>query len=522
MPAPAAMKPLVCLLLLAAFPISAPGQESPELTQLRQYHEARALSTSRMLSEQFSKALASLSREAGALGEYELALKAEARRQSLADLYARVLSDGSLSNVIVLRPEEAKVTGSVSYDRSKGTLLGWKAAGNSATWEVRIPAGSYDVTLEYSVADTGDGPSRPSVYGVIPDMSTGGDIEFYEDSSLSGASANRRSATVSDTGGWTEFTTTTLSPINLTRSSARFALKVTRARGEGGVMQLKQIRLSPAKTTPAPAAASAAGEPVPQEDPLVKAQQEHLERLRQKLTPVIQDYSDRLHDLMEGLKGNDDAIEELQAEARRVERLGGNPVALLMLKQKGGRGTAGNHLPDGFSEMMEVRYVSSPENTGDTFQVEHSGETFRVRLLLATCVPLAKAAGKGRGGDAAAFAAYFGVPEEDTTALGEQARDFTTAFVKDRSLRLLTRGLKDAEGSLLVTVQVDGLGDLAGALVDNGLAMLQHTPAKTKAARLYEETALSTLKEREAAAKARPTPPGAWALSEPSPGKGSS
>lgn len=490
-----------------------PSLAVPErLTQLRQQYSARALTVSTTLSEQFAAALGSLAREAGALGDYDVALKAQQRRESLAELFGRTVSDHSLSNTLVLRPVDAKLSATVSYDRSKDVLLGWKATGNTAYWDVtRIVPGSYDITLEYSVALFGELPSRLSPYNTLSSVTTGGTIEFYEDSSLAGASQNRRTSVVTSTGGWSEFATMSLPAFKLTRSNARLAVKVVRANGDGGVMHLKQIRLTPSKASSSSTASTPLpgedGTPLPPVDELTRLQQDHAGRLKEKLMPVLQAYAQRLHTLAEQLKANADSVEELQTEARRVERAGNAPLNLLVPKD---RPRGSGSLPDGMRELLNVSYVSMPSNTGDTFSVSHEGVTFRVRLLWVSCPPPVR----DESASLTSFTQYFKIDADDALHIGEQAREFTSTSLKDRSLRLLTRGLKDDQGNILASVQPEGLGDFAGALVDNGLALVHKSTARTKAARAFEETVLLQLRERETAARARPIPPGAWARSE--------
>jgi endonuclease YncB( thermonuclease family) len=483
-----------------------------ELLQKRQQFQARALGGSQILSEQFAKALTALAREAGASGDYELALKAERRREGLAELYSSALEGSSISNVIVMRPSDARVSGTLNLDRARDVLTGWKTVGSVATWDVsRITPGGYDVHITYGVAEEGDQPSRSNPYLPTPDLTTGGDFEFYEDSSLSGAAANRRTGTVASTGGWTEYSTLTLPALQLTRANSRFALKITRAKGEGGVMHLKEIRLTPAK--PATTATEAPGldengQPLPQVDELTKLKQGHLERLRQKLMPISVDYTGKLTSLATTFSGNEDTVEDLQNEVRRVERLGDNPRSLLQLRERNRpAATTTATLADGMHEMRDALYVVAPENTGDRFMVACNGETFPVRLLWVTCpAPGPKTPGPG----SLSATEYFGISDEDVTAISIMARDFTAEYLKDKPLRLVTRGLKDAEGALLASVQPEGLGDFAGALVDNGLAMIQKPTGSPRAQKLHQEAAITVLQDREAAARKRHIPPGAW------------
>ena len=196
--------PLLCLLLalprLHAQDSSGTAAEPPELSQVRQQATLRAMAAGRTLAEQFSNALTTLAREVGATGDYEQALAALRRRDELAQLYTRQNNDPSLSNAIVLKPADARVSGAVSHDRQLNVLAGWKSAGSVATWDVtRITPGTYEATLTYAVAETGEA-SRILPSLTVPDLGTGGEIEFYEDSSLPGASQNRRTAQVTSTG----------------------------------------------------------------------------------------------------------------------------------------------------------------------------------------------------------------------------------------------------------------------------------------------------------------------------------
>jgi endonuclease YncB( thermonuclease family) len=191
-----------------------------------------------------------------------------------------------------------------------------------------------------------------------------------------------------------------------------------------------------------------------------------------------------------------------------VERLGDNPRSLLQLRERNRpAATATATLADGMHEMRDALYVAAPENTGDRFMVACNGETFPVRLLWVTC----PAPGPKTPGPASLSATdYFGISDEDATAVSIMARDFTAEYLKDKPLRLVTRGLKDAEGALLASVQPEGLGDFAGALVDNGLAMIQKPTGSPRAQKLHQEAATTVLLNREAAARKRHIPPGAW------------
>lgn len=501
--------PLLCL-LLALPPLhaqQAPGTvaEPPELAQARQQATLRAMAAGRTLAEQFSNALTAIAREVGQAGDYDQAAAALRRRDELAQLYTAQNGDPNVSNTIILKPADARVSGAVSHDRQLNVLTGWKAVGSVATWEVnRIRPGAYEATLTYASADVGDAGRTVPILGLgAPDLSTGGDIEFYEDSSLAGASQNRRTAQISSTGGWTTFTTLTLPAIQLTRSSARLALKVTRTRGNGGVMVLKEVRLAP----PKPAVAE--GE-TPSPDEFAALQEAHSNRLKQAIATVLTPYTSHLKSLADqAVATNDtDLAEDLRDEAERAAALLENPERLLGSKPR--TGSAGPSPGEGFKELSGATYVPSPREKGDRFMVSHAGQEFPVRLLWVTCPPTLPEENK----ELESHAAYFKITPEDALVVGRRAQKFTSEFLKDKPLSLFTRGAKDEDGALLVEVRPEGLGTFAGVLVDNGLASIVPLPSRGRPGRRQEEGIVQALKDREAAARARAIPPGAWALAE--------
>ena len=462
-------------------------------------------------------ALGGVAREVGAEGDYEQALTAQKTRQDLAELYARSLDDPTLSNVIVLRPGDARLNGAVIFDRASGDLANWRTVGSVATWNVqKTTPGKYNVIVTYSVAPMGDPPARVNIYSPAEDLTTGGDFEFYEDSSLSGASMNRRAGQVTDTGGWDKPASLQLAPITLSRSSATFALKITRTRGSGGVMRVKEIRLSPAKegdtsplatTDPVP---TVDGSPAPAiaTDEVTTLRDAHKTRLQGIIRPYVEAYSLKVAKLAEHAQAKNDVetANDLLQETQTVQKLVDNPSRVSVGSSTV---TATASLQgQGYKEWLDVKYVSSVNNTGDSFLVTYQGETIPVRLLWVTCPPAAPEA----TAEIKACGAYFGLTAEDVTILGKQARVFTDTFLQDKPLKILSRGLKDDQGRVLAVVQPEGVGDFAGVLVDNGLACVNAPASRARNPKRFEEMTLSSLKERESLAKARLIPPGAWAM----------
>jgi endonuclease YncB( thermonuclease family) len=496
-----------CLMRLAAQdPAAEP--EPAELTQLRRQFELQALSRARLLSEQYANALANIARETGGEGDYDQALAAQRRREHLIRLYTSSMEDSTLTNVILLKPADARVNGAVNYDRNLNALVSWKTAGSIATWDVsRLTPGAYEVTLTYAVADFGE-PGRTVYSGPAPDLSTGGAFDFYEDSSLSGAESNHRTGTVASTGGWTNWQTLTLPPIQLTRPSARLALKITRAKGSGGVMNLKGIRLAPPTaggSTPG-VQSDPEGDVTAPVDPFITLQLAHVERLREAIKPVVSAFSEKMSALASEHATNDpEAANDYAAEARRAAQLLENPRAIIISAP--GKGPRQGPSPEGFREMQDVTYVPSPRNTADRFKVRQGPDEFFVRLSWVSCPPTDAKEEKLLS----EHAAYFGISAEDVLAVGQKAQDFTAKFLAGKPLTLLTRGTKDGEDNLLVSVRPGGMGDFAGVLVDHGLAMIQPPAGKKGPARLHDESVARNLAEREKSAKSRPIPPGAWA-----------
>lgn len=488
----------------------APGKEPEELLQLRKQYATRALQSASPLAEQYSAALTTVMKETGAAGDYDQALAAQRRRESLIDLYSKALNETKLTNVIVLKPADARVAGNVNYDRASGELVNWKSVGSSASWDIsKIVPGSYDIVVTYSVAEFGDAPVRNNpLVGRDMSLETGGEFEFFEDTSLAGSAGNHRTAQVISTGGWNNFSTLTLAPIQLTRSSARFALKITRTRGEGGVMHLKEVRLVPVKAANSDQATTAIagnGAESPKDD-FTKLKEAYLARVKNVVPPVLSAYTAKLKSLgsIASAKNDPELTEIVNSEITRTQSMMEAPESAAIVLA----GSGGNLQSSGYEEWKQVQYKPNPLNGGDRFFVEYKGQDIPVRLLSVT-TPLLT-------GEAVAHnkqhAAYFGISEEDTVDLAKRAKEFTESFLQNKPFRIYTRGMKDPEGLLFVNVVPEGVGDYAGVLVDNGLAAINSLKAKIKEGRAAEDSTLMALKQREAAAKARPIPPGAWAM----------
>lgn len=476
----------------------AQNTESLELLQLRQQAQQQALLKSATLTDQFIKALSSLEQEAAAKGDYEQALAAQERRYSLSQVQALT----NQSNALILKPSTAsRFVGAVSYDHDTDTLLPWRSVGSSASWEInKITPGNYDITIVYSVAPLGEmrAVSNYSPY-------TGGQFEFFEDSSLPGAAQNRRSASVASTGGWKEFSTLQIGPsLQLSRSNARFTLRITRTNGDGGVMHLKEIRLTPAIETRSLAIDTPS-------DPFGTLQASYQQKIKELTTPTIQAYLQSLNSLLTEATANKqtETVNELNAEIQRAQQWLERP----QIKPQSPSNVSLFENSD--EEWNNVRFVNNSANTGDRFYVEHNGVKVLIQLKSVTCPPPSADA----IGELQHFAAYFQISPEDALSIGREARTFTANMLKNKPLRLRTNGQKNRDGHLLATIILPHLGDYSGILIDNGLASINPPPktrheASTSPHVLAARQTFLALQQRENVARNRTPSPGAWAFSD--------
>lgn len=149
----------------------------------------------------------------------------------------------------------------------------------------------------------------------------------------------------------------------------------------------------------------------------------------------------------------------------------------------------------GWEEWHGCRLIEDRGNDGDSFVVERGdGQRAVVRLYFADCPE--KARHQYNGPRIADQGRYFGgLTEEETVALGEEARDFTLPLLRRGSFRVLTRHEPVYDSARIygfVEVMgdgdfgVDGVGkgdaggrDLAELLVAGGLARI-HTTGATR------------------------------------------
>lgn len=466
------------------------GKEPRELREAREQFTVRALIAGRLLAEQYANALALLETQAAESADYETALAAQERQQELANAYAD--RDLDPEHLIVLKPVDAKTIGAVAFDKTENALTNWRTAGSSAVWDVfKITPGNYHVTLVCGVADSAQAPAAAQ---------TGGEIEFGEVTSLSGPETARLTLALESTGGWSTFETFSLGDIKLTRTSARFAIKASRLHGTGGLMHLKEIRLTPAHPPAEPRKEEQSKTAM---EDFKKIREEHQARLKALEQPVLNAHLAKLNVLGDEFtaKGDQDGAQAVVAEAKRAQKS-------LDKTDKSARIPHYGIFSEGLEEVHDAVFIDAPTNTGDRFLVMARGEKLSIKLMSVSC-PSPDAS------DPATrefHARYFGITHEDCTLIGRQAQEFTTAYLKDKPLKLLTRWQKDPSNSILAAVLPGEIGDFAGILVDNGLAAILDPASKSPLQHRVEENTRNALKHRETIAKARPIPPGAWSL----------
>jgi len=502
---------LVPSILLAAAVLIVPARaQSPEpprgktdgpreLSDLREQFTLRALASGRMLADQYSNALASLETQAADSADYATALAAHQRRREIAEYYAN--RDVDAGHVIVLKPADAKTVGAVTLDKTDNTLTNWRTAGSSAVWDIfKVTPGTYTVSLTCGVADSAPASAAAILAGGGIEAQTGGEIEFQEVTNLTGADTSGLTVALKSTGGWSSFETLVLGEIKLARTSARLAIRASRLRGTGGLMHLKEIRLTPARPTAEPPDKEAADALIAE---LEKVRASHRAKLQELEEPVLNAHLAKLAALGDELaaKNDEDGAQAVVEEAKRARKSIEKPDGT-------GHTPHAGVLAEGMEEVHDAAFVEDPTNTGDRFLITVRGEKVSVKLMFVSC-PSPNPEDK----QAQDFhSRYFGITKEDSILIGRLAQDFTTTYLKDKPLKLLTRWRKDGAGSVLAVVLPAETGDLAGILVDNGLAAVLEPASNNSSRSRTEENTRNVLKQREADAKAKPVPPGAWSL----------
>ncbi len=132
----------------------------------------------------------------------------------------------------------------------------------------------------------------------------------------------------------------------------------------------------------------------------------------------------------------------------------------------------------GFTKLRGCTLSNHRNNDGDSFHLRHADQQFEMRLYYADCPE--KRRHQYNGKRIAEQGRYFGgLNEKQTVAVGESARDFTTALLRKHSFTIYTKWeeVYDSE-RYYAFVEIDGADGSTGwlheLLVSRGLARI-HT-----------------------------------------------
>jgi hypothetical protein len=489
------MRRLLPTLLLSAFPLLCPAQQPTETSTVaaeRAAFHKQVLSESQLLTEQYERALAKLEGELAVAADYEEARLVRQRRAELKALYAPGDSTFAQTLATPLAPSQARLTGSAEARGEE--LTGWRTGGSVAEWaNVRLTTGRFHLELEASMTQ-----APAAVGGLAPNRAASQErasFEFYEVSLLPGAQENRRTFEVLQSSDGGSFVPLRIGPVNFTRSPV--TLRLASVGGyPGNVLRLRNLRLVPVTEEEIVAAPSLPASAIALSD----ARQKLALELAAAQRPVVTEHLATLRQLATA----DAAVRpEAEAEIKRLQKMletsRNDGTAILRLYASRG-GVAG------FENLDHARFVNDPENTGDTFVIEHDGERQKVRLMWVQAPPLDE---KDTGRKV--VAKHFGIDEDALTGLARLAQEFTGGYLEGKSLRLLIRPGKDKDGISRALLFLPEIGLYQNVLVDQGLAAVQ-PPPKDMRLPAMERALLSFLTEREEFARRQRT--GAWALTE--------
>jgi hypothetical protein len=122
----------------------------------------------------------------------------------------------------VLLAKDAKLNGAVSFDAKTDAIRNWRQEDSSASWVINLPAGSYKVSMKYS----------------LDRSSTGGRFQMATESSK--AQVN----TIYPTGSWNEFKERNFVPVEISNSDKTFTITATKIPLKRWLMDLKSVTLT--------------------------------------------------------------------------------------------------------------------------------------------------------------------------------------------------------------------------------------------------------------------------------------
>ena len=471
-----------------------PPPEPPELTAARTALFTQTLADSQRITEQYITALTTRETALAAAGDYEEARRFKVRRDQLTMIFAGFDSTLAETRAIPLPLSSARLTGSTQSNDE--TLTNWRSTGSGAEWtQFQLPPGSYILQFEASLVAA---PVAFATARMLPKDRAS--FEIAEVTQLLGTGDNRKAFTITESKDDTEFTTMRVGPLSFTRSP--LTLRLSSAEGyPANIIRLRNLRFIPIEDT----APKEAAVPDPEEDAAgnLEAVQEALaSELLQAQQGITQAYLDRLDALA---RGHSEWKKQVENEVRHIKQLSAHKEAAPLLSPPTLLSHATIRL-EGFEEIHDAKLADGEPQAGDRFNVVHDGKTLLVRLLWLQAPPV-----EDDSEAAAPLAKHFGIEVEDAVAVGRAARDFTTSYLRGKTLQLLALPGRDSEGAVSVLVYLPDVGLYQNVLIDQGLAAVQ-PPANPTPDDPAVQALFRALTAREQAARRQRPAVGAWAF----------
>lgn len=301
---------------------------------------------------------------------------------------------------------------------------------------------------------------------------------FQEASPLPGAELNRRSFEIKSQGREGVWQTVRAGPLTLGRGPLTLRLS-PQAGYPSNRVSFRGLRLVPGDSGVIQAPA------LPEKDTLVASREEMEKQLAEALGAVLRA---RGADAKADEKGR---LAELDALLREK---GAEKLLARITRQAGG--------PQDLVEVVDAVLARPEADAGERFLIQHGGQATPVRLLWVECIPP-----DDGGSGQRQLAARLGLDATALTPLAAAARDFTTAYLQDRSLHLLMEPRPGPDGAHAALVFVPGVGLYQSVLAGQGLAFLR--PGDRPPAPGLEQALRAAVEKSQETAKKQGR--GAWA-----------
>ncbi len=252
---PCSLLALGLAITLGVSPQKARGVGEPQsLTDLRSAFEAQLESAVSPFRDAFIRELTNLESVRAIREDYEGAIRARDVRERMEGIDSETPAAGNNketapSDAIELKMASALISGSsISYDATRGALIGFKKARHSASWNIiKVTPGWFDVIATYGCADSRTVRLERRTRDESPsseEMKTGGTFTFYEDTNLLKDTSPPIRRTVVSTGSWDKLVTRNIGKLKLTGTTATLKLEAVEP-GNDGIMYLRSLKLVP-------------------------------------------------------------------------------------------------------------------------------------------------------------------------------------------------------------------------------------------------------------------------------------